>query len=69
MTGPTIVVTVAPDGSVTAETVGVLGPACLDTLSMLEDLLDAEAVSSAFTADYHRCTSTTDQDVPLRVEE
>jgi hypothetical protein len=54
----TITVVVAADGTVTAETHGVSGPACLDYIGVLEDLLDATTVSSAFTADYHRARGT-----------
>lgn len=45
-------VTIRTDGSVAAETVGVSGPACLDYISVLEDLIAGRTVSSAFTADY-----------------
>lgn len=49
-----IVLTVAADGTVRAETKGVLGPSCLDQIAVLEDLLDATTVTSEFTADYQR---------------
>lgn len=63
MTGkPRIVVTVGPDGLVSAETQGLLGPACLDYIAVLEDLLDATTVESAYTADYSR-TEVTVRDV------
>ena len=52
-------VSVAPDGSINAETLGFVGEECLDTVAVLEDLLDAVSVSSAFTEDYHRTTTTT----------
>lgn len=51
---PRIVVTVAGDGTVSAETVGVTGPACLDYIEVLEDLLDARTVHSAYTAEYEQ---------------
>ncbi len=51
-----LVVTIGPDGRVRAETKGVIGPACLNYIPLLEELLDAEAVSSEFTADYTRTT-------------
>ncbi|GAA2602855.1 hypothetical protein GCM10010399_37000 [Dactylosporangium fulvum] len=54
-----IVVTVAADGTVTAETLGILGPACLDYVTVLEDLLEARAVQSAFTADHTASGTTT----------
>ncbi|KOX05597.1 MULTISPECIES: DUF2997 domain-containing protein [Micromonospora] len=53
---PQIVLTVATDGIVSAETRGVVGSGCLDYISVLEDLLDARTVESAYTADYTRTT-------------
>ncbi|MEV4619390.1 DUF2997 domain-containing protein [Asanoa sp. NPDC049573] len=55
-TRPRITVVVAADGTVTAETGGVTGPGCLDYIAVLEDLLDATTVSSAYTADFGRAT-------------
>ncbi|MFF5181863.1 DUF2997 domain-containing protein [Micromonospora sp. NPDC000316] len=55
---PQIVLTVASDGMVSAETRGVAGSGCLDYISVLEDLLDARTVESAYTADYTRATVT-----------
>ncbi len=59
MTGPAssgerIVITVTPDGLVSAETQGVLGERCLDYVAILEDLIEGQAVSSEYTADYTR---------------
>ncbi|MEV0395207.1 DUF2997 domain-containing protein [Polymorphospora rubra] len=55
MTGhPRIVVHVAADGTVSAETVDVFGDACLDYVAVLEDLLDARTVHSGYTADHQR---------------
>jgi hypothetical protein len=47
-----IVVRVAPDGTVSAGTVGIKGAKCLDYVAVLEDLLEATTTSSAFTAEY-----------------
>ncbi|WP_432976416.1 DUF2997 domain-containing protein [Dactylosporangium sp. CA-233914] len=47
-----IVVTVAEDGTVSAETLGVTGSKCLDYVAVLEDLLAAQTVHSEYTADY-----------------
>jgi hypothetical protein len=58
---PRIVVTVRDDGTVSAETVGVLGEGCLDYVAILEDLLAARAVESAYTADWHRTEATVQQ--------
>jgi hypothetical protein len=51
---PRVVVTVNPDGSVSAETRGVLGEDCLDYVAVLEELLAARTVHSAYTADRDR---------------
>ncbi|MEE6257003.1 DUF2997 domain-containing protein [Plantactinospora sonchi] len=52
-----IVVTVAADGTVSAETKGILGADCLDYIAVLEELLDARVVQSAYTADHDRTTT------------
>lgn len=58
-----IVVRVDPDGAITAETRGMLGPSCLDSIALLEDLLEANTVHSAFTADYDRRAGAIDTEV------
>ncbi|ADU49565.1 DUF2997 domain-containing protein [Intrasporangium calvum] len=47
-----IVVRIAVDGTIRAETLGMRGKKCLDSIALLEGLLDAETVSSAFTPEY-----------------
>ncbi|HEV8623018.1 MAG TPA: DUF2997 domain-containing protein [Acidimicrobiia bacterium] len=47
-----IAVTINRDGTIKAETLGIKGKTCLDYVPLLEELLDAETVQSAFTADY-----------------
>jgi hypothetical protein len=47
-----IAITINRDGSIKAETIGIKGKTCLEYVPLLEDLLDAETVESAFTADY-----------------
>jgi hypothetical protein len=47
-----IVVRIAPDGAIHAETIGLKGPTCLETIALLEDLLEAQTVSSSFTSEY-----------------
>jgi hypothetical protein len=49
-----IVVTVNADGTVTAETRGVLGERCLDYVAILEDLVDGRTTHSTYTADWNR---------------
>lgn len=60
---PRIVVTVSSEGVVSAETRDVFGDRCLDYIAVLEDLLDARTVRSAYTADHARA------EVPERQEE
>ena len=43
-----------PDGRVQAETAGIKGPACASVLPLLEQLLDAEVVESAWTEEYYQ---------------
>lgn len=61
-----IALRVGVDGTVTAETHGVLGATCLDYIAVLEDLLEAEAADSAFTADYTRTDAESGAPVRLR---
>ncbi|GAA1595938.1 DUF2997 domain-containing protein [Actinoplanes couchii] len=66
---PRIVVTVNPDGTVSAETLDILGENCLDYIAVLEDLIDGKVQSSAFTGDYTRQTSVVpDQQVNRDVD-
>lgn len=44
--------TIHPDGSISAETHQIQGSACLDYIALLEDLLEAETISSSYTDDY-----------------
>ncbi len=44
--------TIHPDGSISAETHQIQGSACLEYISLLEDLLGAETISSSYTDDY-----------------
>jgi len=43
---------ICPDGQVQAETYGVKGKACTDYIKVLEELLDAEVVQSAYKPEY-----------------
>jgi Protein of unknown function (DUF2997) len=58
-----IVLRVGADGQLFAETQGITGPKCLDYIAVLEDLLDAETLSSQFTDDYNRQTDTSRTEV------
>ncbi len=49
-----LVVTVAPDGTITAATENVIGPACIAQIELLEGLCaPAKTVGSRLTEDYH----------------
>jgi hypothetical protein len=63
MAGEQIVLTVGADGTIHAETKGMKGKRCLDSVELLEDLLAAQAVSSAFTAEYDQATDRVDEEV------
>ncbi len=41
-----------PDGQVQAEVLGFKGKKCADYISILEQMLDAEAIDSQWTAEY-----------------
>ena len=58
-----IVVRVDPEGQIHAETVGMRGQKCLDAIAVLEDLLEAQATSSAFTQEYYEATETSTHEV------
>lgn len=45
-------VTLRRDGTVSAHTLDVTGVACLDSVALLEDLLDGTIVHSELTSDY-----------------
>ena len=47
-----ITLRIAPDGHIEAQTHGIKGKACLPYIRILEQLTDAVAVDSAFTAEY-----------------
>ena len=59
-------VSVAPDGTVTAETIGFTGSACLSQISVLEDLLEATTVRSAFTNEYFAAQTQSEARVTIR---
>ncbi|MGI5237319.1 DUF2997 domain-containing protein [Dactylosporangium sp. CA-139066] len=53
-----LVVTVAADGTVSAQTEGITGSKCLHYVAVLEDLLAAQTVHSEYTADYTAVAGT-----------
>ncbi len=60
-----IVIRVGVDGSVSAETKGIKGPACLDSIAVLEDLLEAQVVFSEFTPDYTETAAAAVADIEV----
>ena len=48
----TIKLKILPDGQVKAEVLGFVGRKCADYISVLEQLLDAEAIDSERTPEY-----------------
>ena len=61
MTQKRLQINVDSEGNIKAETLGIHGSKCLDYVSVLEDLLDAQSVESKFTADYIKEESEIDK--------
>lgn len=53
MTHRAITIRITRDGQIFAETHGIQGKACLPYIALLEDILEAEAVDSDYTSDFH----------------
>jgi hypothetical protein len=53
---PQLVIRLRTDGTVQADTRHVYGDACVPFAALLEDLCDAEAIDSAYSADYYEST-------------
>lgn len=56
--GKQIKLKIFPDGQVQAEVLGFRGKKCTDYISILEQLLDAEAIDSERTPEYYLEEST-----------
>jgi hypothetical protein len=52
-----LIVQVRPDGTVSAETLGMHGEECLDYIAVLENMLDAQTTESSFTEAYSQVAS------------
>lgn len=72
MTDHRLEITVRRDGSIAATTHDVTGAACLDYIALLEDLLEAETVTSRYTDDFVRIESahraSLEEHTPTRLE-
>jgi hypothetical protein len=64
-----IIVRIGRDGTISAETKGMRGQRCLDSIQVLEDLLDAETVSSAFTNEYYTATESQEDELGDELEQ
>ena len=62
-------VSIAPDGTITAETIGFTGSACLSQIGVLEDLLEATTVRSAFTDEYFAAQTQTRSEARVTTRE
>lgn len=60
-----IIVRIGADGAIQAETKGMKGAECLHSLELLEQLLDAQVTSSAFTDEYTQSATTNEIDDEL----
>ncbi|MBN1459192.1 MAG: DUF2997 domain-containing protein [Armatimonadetes bacterium] len=49
----TIKVLIHRDGSVRVDVQGIKGKSCTNYIRLLEEVLDAEAIESAYTPEYH----------------
>lgn len=52
-----LVISLGADGRVQAHTEGIVGSRCLHAVPLLEDLLDAVAIDSSYTSDFHQTTT------------
>ncbi|MBS4196298.1 DUF2997 domain-containing protein [Lederbergia citri] len=44
---------ITEDGKIFAETIGIKGKECMEYIEILEELLDAQTIDSAYTAEYY----------------
>jgi len=58
-----ILLTIGTDGSIQAETKGIKGEKCLQSISALEDMLDAITLDSQYTKEFYE--SATSQQMKL----
>jgi hypothetical protein len=58
-----ILLTIGTDGSIQAETKGIKGEKCLQSISALEDMLDSVTLDSKYTQEFYE--STTSQQMKL----
>lgn len=56
-----LIIKLRVDGTVEAETKNIHGDACVPFAAILEDLCDAEAITSEYTQDYYVSQQATDE--------
>jgi hypothetical protein len=56
------------DGNIKAETFGIYGPKCIDYVSVLEDILEAQAIQSKFNDDYSKTEEISTDEQGVRNE-
>lgn len=67
--GHKLVVTVYPDGRVEAQTVGVIGEACVADIATVENLVGHSAADSRFTDDFYASRSASQRDAKEEAEQ
>jgi Protein of unknown function (DUF2997) len=63
-----LMVSILPDGTISAEASGTPGPSCLDGITEIEQICAAVAVDSTLTPEYHARVYL-DQSNPMTVED
>lgn len=58
--GKQIQIKIQPDGKIEAQTIGMKGKKCTDYIQILEDMLNAKTIESAYTDEYYQ---TEDQEL------
>lgn len=48
-----ITISVRRDGTILAETIGIKGPSCLSQIEVLEQMLEAETMTSSYTPEFY----------------
>jgi hypothetical protein len=68
LTSKQIRIKILPDGTIEAETLGIKGASCKEYIGLLEQLLDAEAVDSVYTAEFYESELTTIEEYSMKID-
>lgn len=60
-----VVIRVSSDGAIHAETIGIKGSKCIDTIALLENMLEAQTVTSSFTEEYEQMQTNTQKNAEV----